>query len=178
VSAWAVHAMSGDVPACLALDLDPFAGRAGESRSPAYLCQPFRDGGGNVLVLQKILGHTSLTMTLRYSHLSPDHLEEAVALNPFDTAGRQKRQSPVERGFERFNMAVRETANRLSTQRHRKTLKPSQDLDSTGSAAYYRPPSATDTQPRATVEGMGQSMGRRGMGQGMGQAPEGQQWAS
>lgn len=42
-------------------------------------------GGGNVLVLQKILGHASLTMTLRYSHLSPDHLEEAVLLNPFDT---------------------------------------------------------------------------------------------
>lgn len=40
--------------------------------------------GGNILVLQKILGHASLTMTMRYAHLSPDHLQEAVELNPFD----------------------------------------------------------------------------------------------
>lgn len=38
--------------------------------------------GGNILVLQKILGHESLTMTLRYAHLAPDHLEEATRLNP------------------------------------------------------------------------------------------------
>ena len=40
--------------------------------------------GGNILVLQKILGHASLTMTMRYAHLAPDHLIEAVRLNPFD----------------------------------------------------------------------------------------------
>ena len=38
--------------------------------------------GGNILVLQKILGHSSLTMTMRYSHLAPEHLQEAKALNP------------------------------------------------------------------------------------------------
>jgi len=38
--------------------------------------------GGNILALQKILGHHSLTMTMRYAHLSPDHLEEAKKLNP------------------------------------------------------------------------------------------------
>ena len=38
--------------------------------------------GGNILALQKILGHSSLTMTMRYAHLSPEHLLEARQLNP------------------------------------------------------------------------------------------------
>ncbi len=38
--------------------------------------------GGNILTLQKILGHSSLTMTMRYAHLSPDHLQDALRLNP------------------------------------------------------------------------------------------------
>lgn len=42
----------------------------------------FMMNGGNILVLQKILGHTDIKMTMRYSHFSPDHLEEALYLNP------------------------------------------------------------------------------------------------
>lgn len=38
--------------------------------------------GGNILTLQKILGHSSLVMTMRYAHLSPDHLSDAVRFNP------------------------------------------------------------------------------------------------
>lgn len=38
--------------------------------------------GGNILTLQKILRHTSLAMTMRYAHLSPDHLQDALTLNP------------------------------------------------------------------------------------------------
>lgn len=38
--------------------------------------------GGNILTLQKILGHTSLAMTMRYAHLAPDHLQDAVRLCP------------------------------------------------------------------------------------------------
>jgi integrase len=38
--------------------------------------------GGNILVLQKILGHSSLAMTMRYAHLAPDHLQDALTLNP------------------------------------------------------------------------------------------------
>lgn len=38
--------------------------------------------GGNILTLQKILGHTSLAMTMRYAHLAPDHLQDAVKFGP------------------------------------------------------------------------------------------------
>ncbi len=41
--------------------------------------------GGNILVLQQILGHQSITMTMRYAHFAPDHLEEATRLNPLAT---------------------------------------------------------------------------------------------
>jgi integrase len=34
------------------------------------------------MVLQRILGHSSLAMTMRHAHLAPDHLQEARALNP------------------------------------------------------------------------------------------------
>lgn len=37
---------------------------------------------GSVLTLQKILGHSSLAMTVRYAHLAPDHLQAAVRLGP------------------------------------------------------------------------------------------------
>ena len=40
--------------------------------------------GGNILALQKILGHHSLAMTIRYAHLAPDHLQEAKKLNPLN----------------------------------------------------------------------------------------------
>ncbi|MDX1766289.1 MAG: tyrosine-type recombinase/integrase [Candidatus Saccharimonadales bacterium] len=42
----------------------------------------FMMNGGNILVLQKILGHSTITMTMRYSHFAPDHLEDAIRLNP------------------------------------------------------------------------------------------------
>jgi len=38
--------------------------------------------GSNVLMLQKILGHSSLQMTMRYAYLSPDYLQDAVKFNP------------------------------------------------------------------------------------------------
>lgn len=42
----------------------------------------FMMAGGNILALQRALGHQSLTMTMRYAHLSPEHLQEVVKLNP------------------------------------------------------------------------------------------------
>ena len=38
--------------------------------------------GGNILVLQRVLGHTDIKMTMRYAHFAPDHLEDAVKFNP------------------------------------------------------------------------------------------------
>ena len=42
----------------------------------------FIQNGGNILTLQKILGHSSLAMTMLYAHLAPDHLQDAVRLGP------------------------------------------------------------------------------------------------
>lgn len=42
----------------------------------------FMMNGGNILVLQRILGHTDIKMTMRYAHFAPSHLQEAIALNP------------------------------------------------------------------------------------------------
>lgn len=42
----------------------------------------FMMNGGNILTLQKILGHSSITMTMKYAHLAPEHLQEAKLLNP------------------------------------------------------------------------------------------------
>lgn len=38
--------------------------------------------GGNILTLQKILGHASINQTMVYAHLAPDYLQDAVRLNP------------------------------------------------------------------------------------------------
>jgi site-specific recombinase XerD len=38
--------------------------------------------GGNIVALQRILGHSSLNVTMRYSHLSPDYLNQAIIFNP------------------------------------------------------------------------------------------------
>jgi hypothetical protein len=38
--------------------------------------------GGSILSLQRALGHHSLAMTMRYAHLSPEHLAETRRLNP------------------------------------------------------------------------------------------------
>lgn len=42
----------------------------------------FMMNGGNILVLQRILGHTDIKVTMRYAHFAPDHLSEAALFNP------------------------------------------------------------------------------------------------
>lgn len=42
----------------------------------------FMINGGNILTLQRILGHQDLKTTMRYAHLAPDHLDSAQLLNP------------------------------------------------------------------------------------------------
>ncbi|HFK4668151.1 TPA: tyrosine-type recombinase/integrase [Serratia marcescens] len=45
----------------------------------------FMMSGGNILVLQRILGHHDIKMTMRYAHLAPEHLESALQFNPLAT---------------------------------------------------------------------------------------------
>ena len=47
----------------------------------------FMMNGGNILVLQRVLGHTDIKMTMRYAHFAPNHLEDAVKLNPLAISG-------------------------------------------------------------------------------------------
>lgn len=47
----------------------------------------FMEAGGNILVLQKILGHSDIKMTMRYAHFSPDYLIQAAELNPISSLG-------------------------------------------------------------------------------------------
>jgi site-specific recombinase XerD len=51
----------------------------------AFACHMM--GGGDILGLQRILGHSSITMTMRYADLSPDHLESALRLSPLNQSG-------------------------------------------------------------------------------------------
>ncbi|WP_419831885.1 phage integrase [Endozoicomonas atrinae] len=44
---------------------------------------------GNILVLQRILGHSSLVMTMKYAKFDPDHFKEAAELNPLTSLERQ-----------------------------------------------------------------------------------------
>ena len=42
----------------------------------------FMMNGGNILTLQRILGHATIQQTMTYAHLSPDFLQEAIKFNP------------------------------------------------------------------------------------------------
>jgi hypothetical protein len=53
--------------------------------------------GGNILALQRILGHQSLAMTMRYAHLAPEHLEEAVRLNPLAALSGKKLEGTAQK---------------------------------------------------------------------------------
>ncbi|AFR01973.1 integrase [Pectobacterium carotovorum subsp. carotovorum] len=44
----------------------------------------FMINGGNILMLQRILGHTDIKMTMRYSHFSLVHLEDALKYNSLE----------------------------------------------------------------------------------------------
>jgi integrase len=43
----------------------------------------FMMNDGNIYDLQKILGHSTMEMTQRYAHMSPDHLAEAIQIVSF-----------------------------------------------------------------------------------------------
>ena len=52
--------------------------------------------GRSLKEVSELLGHSSITMTMRYAHLAPDHLKSAVAtLEDFNTMSTQR---PAEDG--------------------------------------------------------------------------------
>lgn len=42
----------------------------------------FMMNGGNILTLQKIMGHATIQQTMTYAHFAPDYLNEAISCNP------------------------------------------------------------------------------------------------
>ncbi|MGY4027060.1 phage integrase [Aeromonas rivuli] len=47
----------------------------------------FMANGGNILVLQRILGHATIQQTMTYAHFAPDYLQDAVRFNPLKGSG-------------------------------------------------------------------------------------------
>jgi site-specific recombinase XerD len=37
-------------------------------------------GGVPIYTVQRLLGHATMEMTMRYAHLAPEHLQEALAV--------------------------------------------------------------------------------------------------
>ena len=46
----------------------------------------FLINGGDILALQRILGHSDLKVTMRYAHLAPDYMEQVRNLSPLNMA--------------------------------------------------------------------------------------------
>ncbi|EEB5696445.1 tyrosine-type recombinase/integrase [Salmonella enterica] len=42
----------------------------------------FMMNGGNIITLQRILGHATIQQTMTYAHFAPDFLNEAIRFNP------------------------------------------------------------------------------------------------
>lgn len=42
----------------------------------------FMINGGNIITLQRILGHTTIEQTMAYAHFAPDYLSDAIRFNP------------------------------------------------------------------------------------------------
>lgn len=44
----------------------------------------FMMAGGNILTLQKLLGHSSVAVTMKYAHLAPDFMREEIGRLRFE----------------------------------------------------------------------------------------------
>jgi len=61
--------------------------RIGNALSLGIKNRHFMMSGGNIVVLQRILGHSDIRVTMRYAHFAPDHLEDALTNNPLSILG-------------------------------------------------------------------------------------------
>ncbi|MBJ2067674.1 tyrosine-type recombinase/integrase [Serratia odorifera] len=55
----------------------------------------FMMNGGNIITLQRILGHTRIDQTMAYAHFAPDFLQDAIAYNPLGGKTRPTRPHSV-----------------------------------------------------------------------------------
>ncbi|MRT15294.1 integrase [Buttiauxella gaviniae ATCC 51604] len=53
----------------------------------------FMINGGNIITLQRILGHARIEQTMAYAHFAPEYLQDAIAFNPL-----RGKLSPPEKG--------------------------------------------------------------------------------
>ncbi|MBB7505360.1 tyrosine-type recombinase/integrase [Escherichia coli] len=56
----------------------------------------FMMNGGNIITLQRILGHASIQQTMTYAHFSPDYLIDATKFNPVANIVITEKKEPVE----------------------------------------------------------------------------------
>ncbi|MGY2237585.1 tyrosine-type recombinase/integrase [Pseudomonas gingeri] len=54
--------------------------------------------GGDILTLQRVLGHASLAMTMKCAHFSPGHMAEVVRLNPLTASQKAKKKKKQQKG--------------------------------------------------------------------------------
>ena len=75
------YLMVRDVIKSVAPDLPP--GQASHVFRHTFASH-FMMSGGNILALQKILGHHNIQQTMTYAHFAPDYLSDAVRFNPLE----------------------------------------------------------------------------------------------
>lgn len=54
--------------------------------------------GGNIITLQRILGHSDVSQTMTYAHFAPDFLADAVSLNPLTSVSTLRPQIEGQKG--------------------------------------------------------------------------------
>src|SRR5699024_8335297 len=56
----------------------------------------FMINGGNIITLQKILGHSTIQQTMTYAHFAPDYLADAMRFNPVANIVITEEKEPAE----------------------------------------------------------------------------------
>ncbi|WP_340574960.1 phage integrase [Escherichia coli] len=56
----------------------------------------FMINGGNIVTLQRILGHATIQQTMTYAHFSPDYLADAMSFNPVANMALTEENQPEE----------------------------------------------------------------------------------